>query len=274
MSVFKLECPSCGLLLTTPNPVPAGTLVRCPRCETCFGVPALEVKTAAPVAVAVAPPVTVAQAVGVPSPPPVAAAAVPAAAPVAPVAAPVAARARVAVPRAAAAMPKGDDSVFPKLDIPAAKRVGAAKSLRREKESKDTGRPAKKGKKKNANAALVWSLVAAGAVIVIGGMVAIAKFAGSSPDARTRSATPATRETQRNAGAPEKAAANNSAERKTAAAGPAADKKDRATPDKKKVSVKNDKAAGTAKKKDAMADNDSDEPKAIPGLSPAAGTAK
>lgn len=247
-----MDCPSCGLILTTPNPVPAGTLVNCPKCGTCFGVPALEVKSAAPAAAAVAPPVALAQAVAAPSPPPVAPPAVPAAAPVAP-AAPVVARPRAAAPRPAPAPPANDDSIFPELDVAASRRVGAAKSLRRETESKNTERPAKKGKKKNDNAALVWSLVVAGAVVVIGGTVAIAKFAGGSSDARGRTAAPAGREPQRPANAPEKAAAP-------------ADKKDKASPDKKKAGAKKDTAAGTAKKKDALADDDSDEPKPIPGL--------
>lgn len=241
MSGFKMDCPSCGLILTTPNPVPAGTLLNCPKCGTCFGVPALQTQSAAPA-------VPVAKAVAVPTPPPVV---VPAATP----ATPAITRARAAAPRPTA----NEDSWFPELDT-ASPRVRPGKPSRKEKEAESKGseRPAKRGKKRRDNAPLIWSLVAVGAVIVIGGAVGLMKFAGGPP----------AKENHHHAGTPEKAVADSPPEKKAAAAAPAPTvKKEKAAPDRKKA-AKKDKTTGatTAKKKDAMADDNPNEPIPIPGV--------
>jgi hypothetical protein len=255
-----MDCPSCGLILTTPNPVPAGTLVNCPKCGTCFGVPALEIKTAAPVA-------PVAQAVAAPTAPPVAPAAVPAATPVAPKATPaVAPKAVPAVARARAKAPRAatnEDSWFPELDT-SSPRVRPARTSRKEVEAKTAERPMKKGKRRSENAPLIWSLVVAGVVVVIGSGVALWKFAGNPSDTKAKAAPAAAREGHRTANAQEKADAASPPERKAAAAAPAAEKRNKTAAEKKKATAKKDKT--TEKKKDGLNYDDDSDQKLIPGV--------
>jgi hypothetical protein len=168
MAGTKLECPTCGLILTTPAPLTGGTVVHCPRCAACFGVPMLQARAAV-----AAPPVGMAR----------------------PATAPPVAR---DVPVPAKPVPTRRTAAPARLKKPAPIEQFRFQDLTAETPSEKTSpqnetkksehNSGKKHKRKNDYAPLVWSLAAAGTLIMIGAGIALVMFALKTDDPKTKNA--------------------------------------------------------------------------------------
>jgi len=159
MTGTKLTCPDCEMTLVTPTPMAPNTLVTCPRCGTCFGVPTLETKAprAEPVK---APPVLPARPIA-PAPPvprvPAVAAPVPMSETVAPPP-----KVRPARPRPAVA-PVSEALNFEEPAFPISDESRAAEKT----EPKDRAKEFKHRRRKKSDPLVMWLMVGSGAVLLV-----------------------------------------------------------------------------------------------------------
>jgi hypothetical protein len=234
------------MILVTTAPMAAGTMVTCPRCRTCFGVPALETKAAVAEVLSPAAPVPRAAPVVTAQP-------APAAPPVAHAKTPQAPHRHPARPRpvaAPAAQPPGGEESW--------LTGGDAGDRLPRGDAKGADHAGKKGRRKKQDPAVLYLMIGAGVLLLVAGIIVAVVLMGD--DTKPLKSAPREPGHAREA-PPAKAtdskvvpAAANTNEKKPAAA--------RSVERKKSTAA----ASGKKEKPDAMKGKEPDGPIPIPGL--------
>ena len=260
MTGTKLECPACEMILVTPKPVAAGTLVKCPRCGACFGVPALSSaegpmaepsltsrSAPPPAAVPQGRPVMLASAVAPPAP-----------------AAPMATPAAVPVTNGSPLEAQGPESLALSEDEGLSfpdPRPGAVRATSKKPGAEKPG-SSHRGKKKKNDPAVVWLLAGSAVALLAAGVIVVAVIASSDAKKKHQMKNPAkeapavVRPAEKGEAAP--AGAAPVVERKEKAAARAMDRKRAPAAGTDRKDSRKDKAGGAMK--------DDDAPRPIPGL--------
>jgi hypothetical protein len=240
------------MILVTDKPVAAGTLVRCPKCGTSFGVPAVATTDAAPPetsipqaasakpAIAVAVPVMTARPVADPAPP-----------------VPLVQPATMPDPDVWRQPRRAPESFVPDETWD----TGLSTKTHRETNGQESASH-KRGKRNKNDPVVKWLLIGSGVALLVAAGIVIAVLANTDDRKKPQSKTPAK----------EVPANNKSADRlekNTPSVSPAAEKKDKSPA---RTGEKPGKAAASSgnmkKKSNSPMDDDSEMPKPIPGLKP------